>query len=104
MSSSPVDEKRLAEYLDRQNEKSLPTSVFIEIITHFMKNPVLLRERLKFRYEKGLPLYNNIPHYVISEDEITCVGLMDETDLKNYADRLLKSKIEIESRCILLFL
>ena len=32
MTSEPVDEKRLKKYLDQQSEKSLPTSVYIEII------------------------------------------------------------------------
>ena len=37
MTSEPVDEKRLKKYLDQQSEKSLPTSVYIEIMTHFRK-------------------------------------------------------------------
>ena len=39
MTSEPVDEKRLKKYLDQQSEKSLPTSVYIEIMTHFRNNP-----------------------------------------------------------------
>lgn len=104
LSSSPVDEKRLAEYLDRQNDKSLPTSVFIEIITHFRSNPKILKELLDFRHQKCLPLYNNIPDYVVSVDEITCVSLMDEIHLTKYADKLLNDKIEIESKFTFVFL
>lgn len=50
-----------------------------------------------------MPLFNNIPDYVVSEDEITSVAYMDQVALKNYADRLLKSKIQIESKFTLLF-
>ena len=64
MTSEPVDEKRLKKYLDQQSEKSLPTSVYIEIMTHFRNNPKVLQSLLEFRYAKGLPLFNNIPDYV----------------------------------------
>lgn len=66
MTSEPVDEKRLKKYLDQQSEKSLPTSVYIEIMTHFRNNPKVLQSLLEFRYAKGLPLFNNIPDYVVS--------------------------------------
>lgn len=103
MSSSPVDEKRLRKYLDVQKDKSLPTSVFIEIVTHFRNAPKLLKELLEFSQEKRILIYNNIPDYVISEDELTCVAFMDEIGLKHYADRLLENKIRIESKFTLLF-
>lgn len=73
MTSEPVDEERLKKYLEQQREKSLPTSVYIEIMTHFRNNPKVLQYLLEFRYAKGLPLFNNIPDYVVSEDEITSV-------------------------------
>ena len=72
-------------------------------MTHFRNNPKVLQNLLEFRYAKGLPLFNNIPDYVVSEDEITSVAYMDQAALKNYADRLLKSKIQIESKFTLLF-
>ena len=74
MTSEPVDEERLKKYLEQQREKSLPTSVYIEIMTHFRNNPKVLQNLLEFRYAKGLPLFNNIPDYVVSEDEITSVA------------------------------
>ena len=73
MTSEPVDEERLKKYLEQQREKSLPTSVYIEIMTHFRNNPKVLQNLLEFRFAKGLPLFNNIPDYVVSEDEITSV-------------------------------
>lgn len=104
MTSSPVDENVLTAYLDRQNEKSLPTSVYIEIITHFRNNPKLIKEILEFKKNKRLLLYNNIPNYVVDTDEITCVSAMDEKSLYSYADKLLRSKIDIESKFTLVFL
>ena len=59
--------------MEQQREKSLPTSVYIEIMTHFRNNPKVLQNLLEFRYAKGLPLFNNIPDYVVSEDELTSV-------------------------------
>ena len=104
LNSTPVDEKRLSEYLNQQKKKSLPTSVYIEIITHFRNNPKILKELLKFRYEKNMPIYNNIPRYIVTEDELTCLRYMDETALGKYAYKLLKKKIEIESEFTLYFL
>ena len=95
MTSEPVDEERLKKYLEQQREKSLPTSVYIEIMTHFRNNPKVLQNLLEFRYAKGLPLFNNIQDYVVSEDEITSVAYMDQAALKNYADRLLKRKFKL---------
>jgi hypothetical protein len=103
MTSSPVDENELTAYLDRQKDKSLPTSVYIEIITHFRKSPKLLKEILKFSRDKRLLLYNNIPNYVVDTDEIACVSIMDEKSLYSYADKLLRRKIEIESKFTLVF-
>lgn len=103
MTSSPVDEEALRQYLDGKNNKSLPTSVFIEIVTHFRNDPQKLKSVLRFREEKGLILYNNIPYYVVNPDELTCVHLMGEGELSGYAKRVLQKKIEIESKFTLLF-
>ena len=57
MTSSPVDETALRCFLDNREKKSLPTSVFMEIITHFREAPDILINLVKFREQKGLPLY-----------------------------------------------
>ncbi len=59
--SMHVNEAKLSKYLDSNREKSLPTSVFIEIMVHFRDDSSRLREILEFRLRKGLPLFNNIP-------------------------------------------
>lgn len=102
--STHVNETELSKYLDSITEKSLPTSVFIEIMVHFRDDPARLRKIIEFRLSKGLPLFNNIPDYCISEDEITCIYHMDDISLKQYAYKLLDKKIEIESRFTYLFM
>ena len=101
--STHVNETELSKYLDSINEKSLPTSVFMEIMVHFRDDSARLRKIIEFRLSKGLPLFNNIQDYCISEDEITCIYHMDDTSLKQYAYKLLDKKIEIESRFAYLF-
>lgn len=101
--STHVNEIELAKYLDSVKEKSLPTSVFMEIVVHFRDDPSRLRKILGFRLSKGLSLYNNIPDYCISEDEITCVHYMDDDSLEKYAYKILDEKIGVESRFTFLF-
>lgn len=101
--SSYVNEKKLSCFLDSVKDKSLPTSVFIEVMVHFRDDSKKLRKMLDFIKEKGMPLYNNIPDYCISDDEITYVHYMDEIALGKYVYKLLDEKIGIESRFSYLF-
>lgn len=103
MSSAPVNESALISLLDRHQKKGLPTSVFIEIVTHFRDNPLVLNDLLHFRYIKHMPLYNNIPDYVVDENEITAVHYMRETELKSYAMKVLERKIKIEVKFTKMF-
>ncbi len=101
--STHVNEAELRKFLDNIKEKTLPTSVFIEIMVHFRDDPERLRKILNFRKDKGLPLFNNIPDYCVSDDEITCVYHMGNEALKKYAYKLLDEKIGVESRFAYLF-
>lgn len=103
MSSEPVKESALKAFLDRHQDKSLPTSVYIEIVTHFRNNPKALKKLLDFRYSKHMPLYNNTPDYIIDEVEITMVHLLRETDLQAYAMKVLERKIKIEIKFTQMF-
>ena len=53
MTSEPVDEERLKKYLEQQREKSLPTSVYIEIMTHFRNNPKCYKIYLSLGMRRG---------------------------------------------------
>ena len=103
MTSEPIDPNALSRFLDSRTDKSLPTSVFIEIMTHFRESSKILKEFVNFIKDKGLKLYNNIPEYVIDTNEFTCITLMNEISLQQYAFQLLDKKIEIESKFTLLF-
>lgn len=103
MASSPVNETALCHFLDGRNEKSLPTSVFMEIVTHYRDDPDTLMNLIRFRKQKELPLYNNIPDYCISTDEITAVSIAGKTGIQNYAKKILEEKIKIETRFTFLF-
>lgn len=94
---------KLRGYLDQMGDKSLPASVFMEVVVHFRDDPSKIRDLLNFRLKKGLPIYNNFKDYCITDDEITSVYMMDYASLKNYAYNLLEKKIEIESKLALLF-
>ena len=101
--STHVNEEALRNFLDTIKEKSLPTSVFIEIMVHYRDDPARLRKILNYRRDKGLPLFNNIPDYCVSDDEITCVYHLGDEDIKKYAYKLLDEKIGVESRFTYLF-
>lgn len=102
MNSAPVDEIYLRKYLDNK-KKSIPTSVYIEVMTHFRNDSKMLREILKFIISKDVVIYNNIPDYIITPTEIKCTNYMEDMVLSKYAHTLLKKKIEIESNFTLLF-
>lgn len=101
--SAHVKEKELRGYLDSIFDKSLPTSVFIEIMVHFRDDKKRLKQILDFRGEKKLSLFNNIPDYCVSDVEMNCIYHMSDNDLKKYAYQLLNTKIDIESRFSYLF-
>lgn len=101
-SSYPVDEEALRTFLKNKNVK-LPTSVFIEIITHFRNDPRILKDIIRFRNLNQISLYNNIPDYCVTSDELTYISLFDEDDIQRYANNLLSKKIEIECNFVTLF-
>lgn len=103
MTSSPVDEKVFEDYLNKITNKSLPTSVFIEIVTHFRNNSKLLKEIITFITKNKLRLYNNIPDYCVSPDELTCVCILDDVSLSNYANNMMSKKIDIEAKFVFTF-
>jgi len=42
-SSQPVDQKKLCTFLDSTNQKCIPATVYMEIITHFRDDPSRLK-------------------------------------------------------------
>ena len=48
-------------------------------------------------------LFNNIPNYCVSPDELTCVSIMDDVSLSNYANNMMCKKIDIEAKFVFTF-
>lgn len=93
------DVEKLRNYLDSRNDKSIPASVFMEMIVHFRDNPEAIRKIIEFREVKELRIYNNLRGYCFTPDELTVLHMTKcDSVLKQYAYKLLDSKIEIEVR------
>lgn len=103
MTSTPVDEFKLRKYISTKECVSLPTSVYIEIITHFRDNTNILIDIIQFIVTNNIKLYNNIPCYIIEPNEMHCVQFMNEADIAKYANQLLNKKINIESEFTVCF-
>lgn len=102
-STANVDEQKLITELNRIERKSIPTSVYIEVVTHFRDNPELLQKLLEHMAIKDMKIYNNIPDYVITPEEMEVATYVKGEKLKNYAYKMLSEKITIETRFIYIF-
>lgn len=100
---SGVDEGVLCAFLDRQQIHYIPSSVYMEIITHFRRQPDKLRIILEFLRKKNFKIANNTGGYFCTTYEVSNALNMNEFELKEYAHRLLQMKISIEVGFILSF-
>lgn len=99
------DVEKLRVYLDSRNDKSLPASVFIEMIVHFRDNPEAIKKIISFREEKRIKLLNNFPLCIFTPDELSILHITkDNFALRQYAYNLLKKKIDIEVKHAYVFL
>lgn len=102
LNSKPVDEENLKKYLNGKT-LGLPASVLIEVITHFRNDADRLYGLVQFILESKITIFNNIPDYCYSSDELQILKTICKDDLQNYAMKLLEKKIEIEAKFVLLF-
>lgn len=100
---SGVDERKLCIFLDRHQVHCIPSSVYMEIITHFRRQPDKLRIILKFLESKNFKIANNFGGYLCTAYEVSKAFNMNDDELKEYAHRLLQKKINIESGFVLSF-
>ena len=98
-----VDVQRFRTDLDRK-DIALSASAFIEAIVHFRNNTDLLLGLLSFIKDKRIRLYNNVAHYCFDETQYSLVLNLEKLCLKQYAQKLLDKKIDIEMRFISAFL
>ncbi len=99
------DVEKLRNYLGSCSDKSLPASVFMEIIVHFRDDPRTIKKLASFREDNGMCVYNNFQGYCFTPNELTMLHLTTNHNiLKQYAYKLLNKKIEIEVRHAYVFL
>ena len=100
-----LDVSKLRIFLEARTDKSLPASVFMEMIVHFRDDPETIKKIISFREEKKMQIYNNFHGYCFTPDELTLLHFTaDKVILKKYAYKLLNKKIEIEVQHAYLFL
>lgn len=102
-SPQKVDEVALRKFLDSRLDKSIPASVYMEIITHFRNSPEKLTGIVSFIISKNLKIYNNYQNCNITSKELTYVSFMGGTEILKYANIMKTKKIDIESSFAVLF-
>lgn len=104
-STAKHDVKKVNSFLDARSDKSIPASVFMEMIVHFRDNPDAIIKIVKFLEEKSITVFNNFPECCFTSDELTVLRLSKNADvLKLYANNLLNKKINIEVKHAYAFL
>lgn len=103
--SVPIhDIRKLNDFLDNCNDKSVPASVLMEMITFFKDSPDAIRKIVSFIMDKNIRIYSNISEHIFSQQELEFILLTVDSELKKYADEILNEKIEIESKHSYMFL
>lgn len=99
------DVEKLNRFLDARRDKSIPATVFIEMIVHFRDNPKMIMEIIKFREKKEIKILNNFREYCFTPDELMFFHVTKEDFwIKKYAYNLLEKKIEVEVKHAYTFL
>lgn len=82
--SVPIhDIKKLNAFLDNCNEKAVPASVLMEMITFFKDSPDAVRKIISFIMDKNFQIYSNISEHRFSQQELEFVMLTADSELKN---------------------
>lgn len=103
-SPQKVDEVALRRFLDMRKDKGLPSSVYMEIITHFRDYPEKLKSIILFIKTKDIKIYNNYQKCCVTPDELTCTLFMSNSEICKYANLTKTKKIDIEINFAVLFL
>lgn len=92
-------------FLDSRSDLCIPGSVLMEMIVHFRDNPNALAQIIQFREKKRIKVLNNVHEYCFTSDELEFLCLThNPVILKQYANKLLNVKIEIEVKHAYVFL
>ena len=99
------DVSKCNQFLDTRSDLSIPGSVLMEMIVHFRDNPNALTHIIRFLEKKRIKVLNNVHEYCFTPDELDYLQLTSNaTTLKQYANKLLKIKIDIEVKHAYVFL
>lgn len=99
------DVEKLNRFLDARRDKSIPATVFIEMIVHFRDNPETIMKIIRFREKKEIKILNNFREYCFTPDELAALHIIKEDSwFEQYAYSLLDKKIEVEVRHAYTFL
>ena len=95
--TQPIDVAKLNTMFDSRLI-CMPSSVYMEIITHFRNEPQKLKNIVTFILRKNIKIINNISkYYKWSKDELVCASMMNEKDIRSYAHTIYQQKINIET-------
>lgn len=99
------DVAKLNRFLDSRSDKSIPASVFMEMLVHFRDNPDAIMKIIRFREDKGIKIFNNLHEYCFSTDELAALHITEDGSVLNqYAYRLLDEKVDVEVKHAYVFL
>lgn len=93
-----IDVIKLRQYCDKVQNKALPSSAFMEIITHFKNSPCILSSIIDFIIINNITVYNNTITYMITDAELSLLPAMasNKKQLEDYIFKVLIAKKETE--------
>lgn len=93
-----IDTIRLRQYCDKANNKALPSSAYLEIITHFKNSDNILKDIIDFIISNKFKIYNNTVTYNVSDTELSELPsiITSKERLQQYVFKVLLAKKETE--------
>ena len=98
------DVDKVKTFLDARKDKSITASAYMEILVNFRDKPQTIRELTRFIEKKHIKIYNNLLNHVFKPRELSLCSLMNDYQLMHYANKLLETKIEIETEFSYVFM
>lgn len=104
-SSLKLNVEKFRSFLDSCDNKSIPTSVLMEMIVHFRNYPKIISEIISFCYEKNIKILNNSHDFYFTTNELSSLHITkNDAILKQYAYKMLEKKMNVEINHTYVFL
>lgn len=89
---------KLRQYCDNFSSKALPSSAYLEIITHFKDSQDILTDIINFIITNKFKIYNNTVTYNVTDSELSELPsiISNEEQLQQYVFKVLIAKKETE--------